>query len=86
MYNYKYCTIIKEVKYIILGTAIIDTLSDKNDNYEVSVTLNEVQCTTALSVLYNSEYVNGETMELIDVFEIRDIITNIPKNLYYYTI
>lgn len=59
LYIYTYCTITTEAN-IILGTALKNTLSDKNDNREVSAAINEVQCTTALSVLYNSEYVNGE--------------------------
>ncbi|KAL6263268.1 hypothetical protein P5V15_006068 [Pogonomyrmex californicus] len=41
-------------------TAVINTLLDKNNNDEVSIIeTNEAQSATALSVLYNSEYING---------------------------
>jgi len=47
----------------IPATALITTLPDNNNkdnNNEVSIETNEVQSTTALSVLYNSEYINGK--------------------------
>jgi len=47
----------------IPATALINTLPDNNNkdnNNEVSIETNEVQSTTALSVLYNSEYINGK--------------------------
>jgi len=47
----------------ISATALITTLpnnNNKDNNNEVFIETNEVQSTTALSVLYNSEYINGK--------------------------
>ncbi|XP_076248743.1 eukaryotic translation initiation factor 2-alpha kinase isoform X2 [Calliopsis andreniformis] len=47
---------------LYLGNAIIQTLPSpvkNNNNNDPSLKINDAQSTTALSVLYNSEYVNG---------------------------
>lgn len=47
------------IQNIISVTALTSTLPNKNNN-EVSVETSEAHITTALSVLYNSEYINGK--------------------------
>lgn len=44
---------------MFLGNAAIDILLNKSDNIEVSDETN-AQKTTAIAVLYNTEYVNGK--------------------------
>ncbi|KAM0736385.1 Eukaryotic translation initiation factor 2-alpha kinase [Formica fusca] len=66
-------------------TALASNFLNENNNNEVSVEINEVYRTTALSVLYNSEYINGNgfflysTEQLIDN-EQCNIKNNITKN------
>ncbi|XP_011166294.1 eukaryotic translation initiation factor 2-alpha kinase [Solenopsis invicta] len=45
--------------YPATTTAIINTLPNENDSNEASTKSNETQNAIALSVLYNSEYING---------------------------
>lgn len=58
---------------IISVTALTSTLPDESN--KVSVDTSEVRSTTALSVLYNSEYINGKynAFRYASIFKIIDV-------------
>ncbi|XP_024870480.1 eukaryotic translation initiation factor 2-alpha kinase [Temnothorax curvispinosus] len=64
-HNHKNSMYVQHIKYPwqpypAAITAVTDTLTDNNNNDEVSIIeANEAQNAIALSVLYNSEYING---------------------------
>lgn len=58
---------------IILETALISTTLNEDNNSEVSSEATQAQSTTALSVLYNSEYINGK-LYLIHYMSIHQFI------------
>ncbi|XP_014483949.1 PREDICTED: eukaryotic translation initiation factor 2-alpha kinase-like [Dinoponera quadriceps] len=70
-----YPTIYPWQPFPAIGTTILNTLSDKSDSHEITAMVEDVQCTTALSVLYNSEYVNGNGFYLYPKYEEESIPT-----------